>query len=490
MTSDAHAQAAAIMDQWVADYADDPERFVREVFAVDPDPWQRDVLAAYRRAILPGATARDKRISIRSGHGPGKTATLAWIAIHFMCFRFRQKTACTAPTQKQMFDALYAEIKIWLGQFPAPLRDEKTGLFEVKSDTITLRASPAESFLTAQTASADKPEALAGKHSDWVLLMVDEASGVPEAIFEAASGSMSGHNAITILAGNPVRTVGLFYDTHHKLAPYWTTFHVRSQDSPRVSPEYVEDMARRYGSESNAFRVRVLGEFPRADDDTIIPREAIEAAALRDITEAPTTATVWGVSPGWRGRAVLAQRRGRVMPAPPQWRSGLEPGQIIGWVKAEWDSTPVSQRPTEVFVDALGHGADIAATLFTMGLPARALNVNELPALSGHPNLRTELYFKAKAWFLARNCQLPPVPAKVDDVMLDFVEELAAQAHNPPTSGGKVAATAPKDMAKRLGRYPALADAFILTFASQAGAALFGPTGRREPLRRNIRGIV
>jgi hypothetical protein len=41
-------------------------------------------------------------------------------------------------------------------------------------------------------------------------------------------------------------------------------------DSPRVSTEYVDEMKSRYGEDSNAYRIRVLGEFPRADDDTII----------------------------------------------------------------------------------------------------------------------------------------------------------------------------------------------------------------------------
>jgi phage terminase large subunit len=58
------------------------------------------------------------------------------------------------------------------------------------------------------------------------LLIADEASGVPNAVFEAASGSMSGHSATTVLTGNPTRNTGFFYDTHNRLREDWYTMHV------------------------------------------------------------------------------------------------------------------------------------------------------------------------------------------------------------------------------------------------------------------------
>jgi len=88
---------------------------------------------------------------------------------------------------------------------------------------------------------------------------------------------MSGHSAVTLLLGNPVQKFsGFFYDTQNRLANDWVTMKVSCVDSPRVSEAYVEEMKARYGEESNAYRIRVLGEFPRSDDDTIIPMELLE----------------------------------------------------------------------------------------------------------------------------------------------------------------------------------------------------------------------
>ena len=144
-------------------------------------------------------------------------------------------------------------------------------LLTVKSDRVELMAAPSEAFISARTSRAETPEALAGVHSENVLLVVDEASGVPEKVFEAAAGSMSGHSATTILLSNPTRSSGTFFESQTRMASSWWTRRWSCVDSPLVSDEFVDEMRARYGEDSNAFRIRVLGEFPMADDDTIIP---------------------------------------------------------------------------------------------------------------------------------------------------------------------------------------------------------------------------
>ncbi len=78
----------------------------------------------------------------------------------------------------------------------------------------------------------------------------------------------------------------IFFDTHNRLSGDWVTMRVSCEDSPRVSKAYLEEMKQRYGEESNAYRIRVLGEFPRSDDDTVIPMELLEMAMSRDVSKA------------------------------------------------------------------------------------------------------------------------------------------------------------------------------------------------------------
>ena len=135
---------------------------------------------------------------------------------------------------------------------PQSLQD----LVDVKSDRVVLKARPNEVFISARTSRRETPEALAGVHSTGkVMLVVDEASGVPEEVFESAAGSMSGENVHTILLGNPTRNSGLFYDTHHRLSGSWHTFHISAYDSPRVSKEFIEEMAMRYGEDLSLIHI-------------------------------------------------------------------------------------------------------------------------------------------------------------------------------------------------------------------------------------------
>ncbi len=461
-------------NEFLERYCNDPVRFVREVLGAEPDPWQIKVLEAIRDG--------KHRISIRSGHGVGKTALLAWIVIWFTFTRFPQKTVCTAATAPQLFDALYAETCRWINKLPQTLRD----LLDVKSEHIELKVAPKESFISFRTSRADTPEALAGVHADNVLLIGDEASGIPEQVFEAASGSMSGHNAITLLAGNPVRSSGLFYDTHNKLSATWTTFRVSCADSPRVRPGYLPEMAERYGENSNAYRVRVLGEFPLADEDTVIPAEWMDAALTRDVR--PTAVRpLWGLDCARGGRAdsALAKRRGNVLTEPVKTWHGLDTMELVGRIKAEYDATKLDDRPEEILVDVIGVGAGVTDRLRELNLPARGINVSESPALSQYyRDLKAELWWTAREWFEARDCNL------CGDI--ETGQQLIAVRLGYTSSGKK--SIEDKESLKKRDQKSDRAEAFILTFAGSAVSASVASStngvGWRTPLKRNIRGIV
>lgn len=454
-------------------YHDDPVLFVREVFGVEPDPWQAELLMAVARG--------ERRITVRSGHGVGKTTALAWLICWWILTRFPQKTVATAPTSAQLFDALAAEVKAWLGKLPTGLQ-----LFEIKSERIELREAPDESFVSFKTSRAETPEALAGVHSANVLLLGDEASGIPEQVFEAAAGSMSGHSATTVLAGNPVRTSGLFYDTHNKLADLWRTIKVSCADCSRVSADFINDMARRYGEKSNAYRVRVLGEFPLADDDTVIPFELMATALSRDV-KPKLVRDVWGLDVARFGadRTALAKRTGNVLREPVKTWAGLDLMETAGRVKAEWDMTTVSERPSEICVDVIGLGAGVCDRLRELGLPARGVNVAESPAMGERfMNLRAELYWQTREWFAARDCNLAGDAALGNELVIVKYKF---------TSSGKIQIESKADIKKRGHPSPDIADAFVLTFAGAAVSATHGSansTSWAKPLQRIIKGLV
>ena len=458
-------------------YYSKPVLFAQEVLGVEPDEEQKKILNAVGRG--------DPFITVRSGHGVGKTAVLAWIIVWHMLTRYPQKTLATAPTSSQLFDALAAETKSWIEKLPGPVRE----VLDVKSESITHRAAPADSFVTFATSRAETPEALAGKHSENMLLIADEASGVPEQVYEAAIGSMSGHKATMILAGNPIRSSGYFYDSHmdSEKSKAWTKFHISCENHPRINQEeFVKRIAMQYGEKSNAYRVRVLGEFPLAEEDTIIPAELAESALQRDVK--PTNhQPIWGLDVARYGSAVsaLAKRKGNVLMQPIQSWGGLDTMELVGRVKEQWDITMPSDRPEAICVDGIGLGAGVADRLREMGLPALSINVGESPSMrERYRNLRAELWYeKVRGWFATREVNI------AGDVAL--VKQLV-QPRYKITVNNKIQVESKDEMKKRGVPSPDIADALVLTFAVEAVQAhgAGATTSWKQPLKRVIRGIV
>lgn len=492
--SQTREEQLAILKVFQDHYRDDIVAMVREVFKTEPHQWQLEALQQY--------DARIRRITIRSGHGVGKTALLAWMIIHHILFRFPQKTQITAPTEKQLFNALWAEVKKWHAKLPEQwMRD----MIEIKHDTAVFVAAPGLSFATCATSRAETPEALAGVHCDdgYVLLIGDEASGIPDPVFEAASGSMSGHNAMTVLTGNPVRGQGFFFDTHGKLSGdgtggTWYSRRVSCLDVPaQVTADYIEDMKRRYGENSNQFRVRVLGEFPVSDDDTIIPFDLVEPALHREVSTASTVGIIWGVDCArfGRDRSALAKRKGNRLLEPLRYWYKLDTMELAARIKFEWDEAPTHLRPAEICIDVNGIGAGVVDRLRQLGLPVRGINVSESTSMTNqdrYSRSRDELWFKMRAWFAAKDNVIPEVYADPRYVGGDLVGELTKPKYRF-LPNGKIKVESKDDMKKRGVDSPDLAEALMMTFASDAISLAFGSersTNWNTPVKGPDTGVV
>lgn len=467
------SEARNPLEDFIAAYGQDPVAFVQEVLGATPLPYQAEFLDA----IASG----ERRISVRSGHGTGKSTAASWAMLWFVLLRFPNKVVVTAPTSGQLFDALFAELKRWIGELPLHLQS----LLTVKSDRVELTAAASEAFISARTSRAETPEALAGVHSDNVMLVIDEASGVPEQVFEAAAGSMSGHSAVTVMLSNPTRSSGTFFESQTRLADNWWTRRWSCVESPLVSDDFVEEMRQRYGEDSNAFRIRVLGEFPLGDDDTVVPYHLADAARHRDIERSPNERPVWALDVARFGSdsTVLLKRAGSVVYEILVW-NGVDLMGTVGRVKAEYDALPQSKRPQIILVDSIGLGAGVVDRLRELGTPVRGVNVAESPsAKETYTNLRSELWFRVKGWLEDRSCKLP------DNDRL--ISELTSIRYKF-TSSGKMSVESKDEMRRRGLKSPDLADALCLSLAVDDAVMLGGAKllSWSTPLRRRLRGVA
>ncbi|GHU75722.1 hypothetical protein AGMMS49992_20240 [Clostridia bacterium] len=244
-------------------FALNPTAFCKHILHMELDEKQAD--------IMQGLATR-QMTSVRSGHGVGKSAVEAAAILWYLCTRPFPKIPCTAPTMHQLIDILWAEIRKWMRQSPVI---ENT--FAWTQQRIYHKQYPEEWFAVARTATT--PDALQGFHANHVLYIIDEASGVDDRIFEPVLGALSTEGAKLLMCGNPTQLSGIFYDSHHKNREHFCTLHIDGRTSQRVSAEYVQSIIDMYGEDSDVFRVRVAGEFPKATSDAFIAMEWCEKAS-------------------------------------------------------------------------------------------------------------------------------------------------------------------------------------------------------------------
>lgn len=205
------------------------------------------------------AVIEKRKVAVPAGTGVGKTAVSALLTIWFLCTHRNSKVPITAPTGKQLHDNLWSEIGFWLK------RCDLAGLFQYQKTRLYIRGFE-EWYAVPRTVSKESRElndTLAGFHAEHLLIIVDEASGVPDPVFTALSGAMTQKHSYILLISNPVSTSGYFYDTITDPKGKGSNFEVIFLDSRKselVDPEYEKYIITRYGKESPMYRAKVCGE--------------------------------------------------------------------------------------------------------------------------------------------------------------------------------------------------------------------------------------
>lgn len=442
-------QEAEILAQAIADWrVNGPALFAKEALGVEPS-WQQ--WEGSKKLV------EKRRVTIRSGHGTGKSSFLSWTVLWGLICYAPCKIPCTAPTSHQLRDVLWSEIARWIRVLKKRVPYLGSQI-EISSDRLTLKEMPEEAFAVARTARPEQPEALQGFHAETLLFILDEASGIPDQVYEVAEGALSTPGAFVIQVGNPTRMQGAFFDSHHKDRADWACLHWSCEDSPLVSPEYIERMRRRYGRDSSIYKIRVLGDFAGSPDG-VIPLHVVESAVLRDIK--PVGDYVWGVDVARFGedRSVLAKRQGNTVHEPPKEWTGLDTMEVAGRIKNEWDNTEDAKKPHTIFIDSIGIGAGVVDRLKELGLPAYGVNVAESPSSKDeYARLRDELWFRGREWFYGLDVRLC-------EGCDDLIAELTLPEYKI-LSNGKQKVEGKDELARKgVVHSPDQADAFLLTFA-------------------------
>jgi len=202
-----------------------------------------------------------KKISIASGRGIGKTATTAWLVLWGLFNHKDAQIACTAPTTTQMSDVLWKEVAVWIQRMPEPVKV----LYEWSTTHVRMASSPSTWFASAKTGRKENPEALAGVHGEFVMIIADEASGVPTEIFKTAESGLTEEDYLFLMFSNYRRLTGYFHQNRLLSPSHVQKLTFSSLDSPLVDNASVEKIRHQYGEGSDDYRVEVLGLPPKED---------------------------------------------------------------------------------------------------------------------------------------------------------------------------------------------------------------------------------
>lgn len=442
-------------------YRKEPWTFAREVFNFEPDTWQLQVLADL---------VDHTHVSVRSGQGVGKTGLEAVVTLWFLtCFPY-PKVIATAPTRQQLHDVLWAEISKW--QSKSPLLKK---LLKWTKTKIYMRKYEERWFATARTAT--KPENMQGFHEDYMLFIIDEASGVADDIMEAILGTLSGRHNKLLMCGNPTRTSGTFYDSHNKDRHHYRSHKVSSMDSSRTSKKNIDMLLEKYGHDSDVARVRVYGEFPRAEADTFIPLEIAELAKDTSIpVDKSITIGDLGVDVARFGddETIIVPRIGDKALAIKAYRkldTTATTGHVIAQAKAMMKEHPHLKK-IFIKVDDSGVGGGVTDQLKEK-IREQKLPFKVYPVVNNGVADDKEHYENVgtEQWGVLRDmlndnlsAHLQGKPSVVDLPDDDkLISQLTTRKYRM-TSKGKIALERKEDMKKRRLQSPDRADAVVLAF--------------------------
>lgn len=451
-----------IKPEWFGDYDKEEHKWYWGKFERGKHlTWQQwIILLSMEKAVKHEAK---KTISVASGRGIGKSATISWIMLWFLFSYPDCQIPCTAPGFQQLYDVLWKEIALWIHRMPKNVKN----LYEWESSHVRIKESPYTWFARAKTASKENPEALSGVHADHVLALVDEASGVDDPIFEAAQGIFSSPNAFLLMISNPTKRNGYFFRSHHASRADWQCLQFSSAESPVVDKELVLKYADD-GTESDKYRINVLGLFPKEDaidDKSYVQLINEKTLNFQNPPQVSYRDPVLGIDPSGEGdnETVYAIRDNFYL-------------QIVG-TETESTSKSIARSamtlaekfrvvPRNIVVDSFGTGADVGKELaLAVRWAVTTVNVVEKPEddrdAEEFVNKRAEMYWKMKQW-------LEKGGVIVEHKKLR--EQLLSIRFRRTENGGKIQIMPKKEM-RRLGiPSPDHADAAAMTFLRKPGS--------------------
>jgi len=457
----------------------DPLNFVRYAYhwgdgdlasQEGPDEWQSDLLRTIGEKMEASSSNAGEavRIAVSSGHGSGKSAVSAWINQWFIATRPNCAGVVTANTKTQLETKTWREMSVWHKRLICG------HWFDWTATKFAAQESPETWGVSAIPWSKERPEAFAGLHAKDVIMTYDEASAIDDSIWDVSEGGLTTDSVLWLAFGNPTRNTGRFHACFNKYRALWNGFKVDTRKAKMANSAQIAQWLKTYGEDSDFFKIRVRGEFPRSGSNQFITQELVDAAVERD-AEPDGGALVVGIDVAREGldHSCIVVRRGNKVEHIER-HHGLDGPQLANVVAAIVNRI----KPDAIFIDKIGVGASPYDHLRLMGFDViGVVSSNNATDEQTYFNLRTELAGKTRDWL--ETGSIPDDRQLIDDLTrLEYGFD----------GKGRFQLVSKKDTA---GPSPDTYDALAMTFArpvanALASAMIAHHRQVKRPSRQNI----
>lgn len=436
-------------------WIESPATFVRQVFKAEPDVWQAEVLEKFNT---------HPRQAMTACKGPGKSTVLAWLGWYFLVTRMDSKVVAVSITADTLADTLWAELGKWFAATPI-----LKNWFDITATSIVSKERPQTWGASARAFSRNanpqqQADTLAGIHGEHVLVLLDEAGGIPRGVLATAEAVLSsGGDQHIVMAGNPTnQDSALGYAVLNNRHLWDVTEITGDPDDPkrasRVSAEWARQQIEAWGRDNPWVLVNVFGRFPPSGLNTLLTPDEVRDAQKRQSPNAEYLyqdfPLVFGVDVARFGddETVIFPRRGKIA-YPPMRMRNLDNIQVASRISLEYER----QKASSIQVEADGLGGGVKDALSAMG------HTEALGVISGgkaaderrFKNRRAENFFKTAEW-VKDGGMLPNIPEMV--IGLSSIQYTLAL-------DGRIQIEEKAQIKARLGRSPDLEDALGCTFA-------------------------
>lgn len=466
-----------------AQFVDDPRGFVMWAFDWEygdldgfegPDTWQDDsfddIAKAVRDRGFNGVNPVDPlRMVTASGHGIGKSAITAWIILWVMATRPYAKGIVTANTGEQLRTKTWAELGKWRS------RCIVGHWFEYNSGKGSMsmyhKSWPESWRVDAQTCREENSEAFAGLHAanSTPFYIFDEASAVPDKIWEVAEGGLTDGEPMFFAFGNPTRNTGKFKECFD--SQRWIKRQIDSRTAKMTNKRLIEQWKEDHGEDSDFFKVRVRGQFPSAGDMQFIPGDVVESAMERELPPyigREPLICAFDVARGGGDDCRIGFRRGRDAVSEKSYRIPYEKSRDSMKVVSKVVLVLERHRPDVIFVDETGVGGPVLDRLRQLGWNALGVHFGaNADDESRFVNKTAEMGYRLRQWLMDGGVIPNDEQLKRELTCREYWHDMK----------DRWVLESKKDVKKRLGYSPDWADQMYLLFAMEHVPLLEEPRG-------------